>query len=106
MSSTRFAERAAQADLVITGEGRIDAQSAYGKLTGSVIAKAREQGRPVAAIVGGIGGGAERITGSGLVAIEIASEGAASLEDAMRRGEELIAAAAERLGSRLSPAWR
>ncbi|HEY6003901.1 MAG TPA: glycerate kinase, partial [Anaeromyxobacter sp.] len=41
MTATRFDERAARADLIVTGEGRIDAQSAYGKLTGSVISKAR-----------------------------------------------------------------
>lgn len=100
MTSTRFAERAQRADLVVTGEGRIDIQSAYGKLTGAVITRSRELGRPVAAIVGGVGGGADTL-GAGLSAIEVSSEGASSLDDAMQRGEELIAAAAERLARRL-----
>ncbi len=105
MTATRFAERARRADLIVTGEGRMDVQSAYGKLTGSVIAKAKELGRPVAAIVGGLGSGADAVLGLGLTAIEVSSEGAASVDDAMHRGEELIAAAAERLGSRLSAGW-
>ncbi|HEV8654033.1 MAG TPA: glycerate kinase [Candidatus Limnocylindria bacterium] len=102
MTATRFAERAARADLIVTGEGRMDAQSAYGKLTGSVIAKAKGLGKPVAAIVGGLGSGVDQLRESGLGAIELSSEGASSLEDAMRRGEDLIAEAAQRLGSRLS----
>lgn len=101
MGATRFDERAAAADLVITGEGRMDAQSAYGKLTGSVIAKAREIGRPVAAVVGGIGGGADALMAAGLSAVAVSGEGASSVEDAMRRGEELIEAAAERLARTL-----
>lgn len=97
MGATRFAERAARADLVITGEGRVDAQSAYGKLTGAVVAKAVELDRPVAAIVGGVGEGAGSLFDAGLGAIEVASDGPTSFEDAMRRAEDLIAGAAERL---------
>lgn len=97
MGATRFAERAARADLIVTGEGRMDAQSAYGKLTGSVIAKAKELGRPVAAVVGGTAGGVDALFAAGLGAIAVSSEGASSLDDAMRRGDDLIVAAAERL---------
>lgn len=101
MGATRFEERAATADLIVTGEGRMDAQSAYGKLTGSVVATARRIGRPVAAVVGGIDGGADALTAAGLSAVAVSAEGAASLDDAMRRGEELIEAAAERLARTL-----
>jgi glycerate kinase len=101
MAATHFDERAARADLIVTGEGRMDAQSAYGKLTGSVISTAQELGRPVAAVVGGIGGGADALFAMGLTSVQASSDGAASLEDAMRRGEELIADAAERLARTL-----
>jgi hypothetical protein len=37
----------------------------------------------------------------GLTSVQASSDGAASLEDAMRRGEELIADAAERLARTL-----
>ncbi len=97
MGATRFAERAHACDLVITGEGRLDAQSGYGKVTGTVVAKGTQLGRPVALIAGGVAGGYEPLFDAGLHALEIASDGPMSIEDAMRRGEELIASAAERL---------
>jgi len=42
----------AAADLVVTGEGRLDATTATGKVVGQVLAAARGQGRAVAAVVG------------------------------------------------------
>ena len=102
MSATRFDDRARNADLVITGEGRVDVQSGYGKVTGSVVARSAAMGRPVALIAGGVAGGYERLFASGLSALEIAADGPTTLEDAMRRGEELIAFAAERLARSIS----
>ena len=43
------------ADLVITGEGRIDAQSTHGKVVGGVARRAHARGVPVFAIVGDVG---------------------------------------------------
>ncbi len=48
----KFKERAARADLVITGEGRMDAQTASGKAAAAVAISAAELGKPVIAIVG------------------------------------------------------
>jgi glycerate kinase len=62
--STWVAERAGlaqamgDADLVVTGEGRLDATSATGKVVSHVLATARQHGRPVAAVVGAIAPGA------------------------------------------------
>jgi glycerate kinase len=39
-------------DLIVTGEGRFDAQTAAGKAPAHVARLAREQGKPVIAIVG------------------------------------------------------
>ncbi len=97
MTATRFAERVKGADLVITGEGRVDAQSVYGKVTGAVIAKAKGLDRPVALIAGGAAEGYETLFDAGLAALEIASDGPATVEDAMRRADVLIVSAAERL---------
>jgi glycerate 2-kinase len=52
----------ATADLVITGEGRLDATSANGKVVGQVVELARASGRGVAAIVG-------RVTPEGAAAV-------------------------------------
>lgn len=45
-------DRIADADLVITGEGHLDAQSFHGKVVGSLSELAAEYGVPIAAIVG------------------------------------------------------
>ena len=47
-------ERIAAADLVITGEGRLDSQTLHGKGPHGVALLAREMGKPVVAIAGGI----------------------------------------------------
>ena len=48
-----FDERVRDVDLVITGEGNIDEQSAAGKAPVGVARRAKRYGRPVAAVVGG-----------------------------------------------------
>jgi len=88
-----FAERIAGADLVVTGEGRVDQQSGYGKLTGAVTAAARRAGVPVVAVAGSLGTGHETL---GLDAIAIASEGVA-IAESMRAPLPLIERAAERV---------
>jgi glycerate kinase len=47
-----FDERVRRADAVVVGEGRIDAQSAMGKIVGEIAARARAAGVPVHALVG------------------------------------------------------
>src|SRR5207245_9727178 len=93
VGAARCADGVRGAGLVVTGEGGIDRQSAYGKLTGAVTAAARAAGVPVVAVVGGVGAGHES---AGLGDIAVASEGV-SLEEAMLRPLPLIERAAERL---------
>jgi glycerate 2-kinase len=97
MAATKFEARARAAELIVTGEGRVDEQSAYGKLTGTVVAKARELGVPVALIAGGTAPGHESLFSKGLDALEVATPGPTSLDDAMSRAGDHVAAAAERL---------
>lgn len=97
MAATKFEERARAADLIVTGEGRVDEQSAYGKLTGTVVAKAQELGVPVALIAGGAAPGHESLFDKGLDALEVANQGPASLDEVMSRADDHISAAAERL---------
>ena len=100
LRAVRFAERIVGADLVVTGEGRIDRQSAYGKLTGAVTAAARRAGVPVLAVAGGLGAGHETLA---LDAIAVASEGV-PIAQAMREPLPLIERAAERLVRARPPA--
>jgi glycerate kinase len=50
--ATDLRKRMEGADLVVTGEGRFDAQSVQGKVTGRIIEMAREFGKPVAIFAG------------------------------------------------------
>ncbi len=56
---TRLAERIAEAHLVITGEGRLDGQTAYGKSVARVAGLAREASVAVIAVPGSLGEGWE-----------------------------------------------
>ncbi len=51
----------ADSDLVVTGEGRLDAASGEGKVVGRVAAIARTHARPLAAVVGAVGPGADEV---------------------------------------------
>jgi len=52
-----LAAKIAASDLVITGEGRVDAQSAMGKVVGSVLRMADQQGVPSMVFAGALGEG-------------------------------------------------
>ena len=86
--AVRLRERMAQADVVITGEGRLDAQTLCGKGPVGVARMARGKGKRVV----GIAGGVER--GVGLEAefdVLVATKPEAMpLAEAMARGAGLI----------------
>jgi len=63
LEMVRFDETCRGADLVITGEGRLDAQSLQGKACLGVAAAAGRLGVPTIAIVGTTGPGAEKCIG-------------------------------------------
>jgi glycerate kinase len=50
-------DRLARADVVVTGEGRLDATSWSGKVVGSVVAAGGGAGVPVLVVVGAVGPG-------------------------------------------------
>ncbi len=61
-------ERAARADVVVTGEGSLDWQSLRGKVVAEVIARSRAAGTPVVAVAGQVGLSAAEVDGAGLAA--------------------------------------
>ena len=102
MEATDFDARLARADLVITGEGRIDAQTAFGKTALGVARRAQAAGVPCIAVGGGVepegidGAGRRRCRGRpGLARRPL------PLEVAMAAG----AAPLEACGERLARAW-
>ena len=84
-----------QADLVITGEGRIDWQSAHGKVVAGVAKRCQKAGKPCIAIVGGMGERAEEML-SLVDSIAVTAQGPCTLEYAMEHAEELYYSAALR----------
>ena len=84
-----FDKRLRYADLVITGEGRLDGQSLQGKAVMAVAKRCRAAGVPCVALVGGVGEGAERCKEHGLTDFRVIGEGL-SIEESIRRTGELL----------------
>jgi glycerate kinase len=82
----RLEARIAASDLVITGEGRLDAQTLDGKGPAGVAALARKHGKPVVAFAGSVSG----IPDGLFTAAHSIADASMPLEEAMRRGAELL----------------
>lgn len=78
------------ADLVITGEGRFDAQTLRGKTPFGVARIAREQGVPVIVIAGTLGEGYQQMYAHGVDAAFALTSGPMSLEQACREAPRLL----------------
>lgn len=72
------------ADLVITGEGRLDGQSLHGKTPVGVARIAQAAGVPVIALAGSLGEGYQRLYEAGIDAAFSLAPGPVTLEQAMR----------------------
>src|SRR6266550_1314080 len=69
VGASGFDRHLAGADLVITGEGRADAQTAYGKAPGEVARRAHAMGIPVVLIAGSKGPGWETLSELGVTSV-------------------------------------
>ena len=78
------------ADLVITGEGRVDEQSAYGKAPGEVAKRAHAAGVPVLLIAGGRGKGWEAMRGLGVTEVVTLAEREEDAEPALSDPEGML----------------
>lgn len=93
---TNFDEHVKLADLVITGEGRIDSQSALGKVPVGVASRAKKiRNVPVVAIAGAKGEGCEALYKFGIDAIFDTVPGIITLEEAMEHAKENLERTAE-----------
>lgn len=92
LDAVRFPERLHGADLVLTGEGRMDGQTLGGKAITGVATAAKRQGVPVVALVGSLGPGAEKVREIGVVGYRAIGEGL-PVAESMRRAAELLEAA-------------
>jgi glycerate 2-kinase len=80
------------AHAVLTGEGRVDRQTAYGKGPAEVIARARAAGLPVILIAGRLGEGWDELD----VPVVVIGDGERDVEELMEEPSKWIAAAAAR----------
>jgi glycerate kinase len=98
--AARLDERIAACDAVITGEGRLDAQTAFGKTADGVAKLARKHGKPVAMIAGSIDAGYDAAAGA-FDLVEAATPHGMPVAEAMRAAPRLVREAAARAAARL-----
>ena len=90
-------EALAQARVVFTGEGRVDAQTAYGKGPSEVALRARALGIPVILLAGGLAEGWERVLEEGVTAVFPIAEGPATVDQLQKDAERLLFDSAARI---------
>lgn len=84
-------------DLVVTGEGRLDYQSAHGKVLDGIGKACKKRGIPVCAIAGCFGEGAEQIYRCGIDVAISCTTGKTEGADLTRNADERFKMAAETL---------
>lgn len=97
LDTVNIDERMKNVDIVITGEGRIDAQTANGKVPVGIATRAKKYNKPVFAIAGFIGDGAELVYEHGIDSIMSSMVAPISVEESMKQSRKLIRDASERL---------
>lgn len=102
----RFDELLDNADLVITGEGKMDSQTIYGKAPIGVAKRAQKQSIPVIAIAGALGEGYHNVYQHGIDAAFSIVNGAATLEDALKNGKKNTESTAENIARLLKVGYK
>jgi glycerate kinase len=98
----RLAEMVAGSDLIITGEGSLDAQTLEGKAPAGVAGLARHFGKPCIAFAGRIDPAARPLLLEHFDEITALADGMVSAAEAIRRAPELLRARAAEFAAR----WR
>lgn len=83
--------------LVVTGEGRTDWQSCFGKVMQGVGCRCKARGIPALALVGGMGQGAEQIFDYGISSMMTTINGAMTIQEALDNAEALYYQGAVRM---------
>jgi len=96
LEAVRLEERLANADLVITAEGQLDSQTAYGKSVGAVAALAKRYTLPVVALAGSLGENYQTVYTLGVDAVAVLPSGPMVLAYAMEHAAGLAKDATER----------
>ena len=90
LKSVKFEEKIRGCRLVITGEGKIDEQTLYGKTVSAVAGAARKNKIPVLAFCGQTGKGFQKVRRLGIAQIHALMTPGISYEQALRRAGPLL----------------
>ena len=97
LETVQLSERVKGADLVITGEGRIDGQTVYGKTPMGVAKVAKAYDIPVIGIAGCLGANHQVVYQCGIDAVFAATPNAMSLDEAFEKAGENVTNLAENI---------
>ncbi len=97
LEASKLEEKLQGADLVITGEGKLDRQTAFGKAPVGVARLASKHGIPVVALAGSLGEGAHELVEHGIDAVFSIVPGPMSLEEAMAHSVHFIERTTEQM---------
>ncbi|GAC1568692.1 MAG: glycerate kinase [Ktedonobacteraceae bacterium] len=96
LEAVKLEEQLSKADLVITAEGQLDSQTAYGKSVGAVAALAKRYRLPVLALAGSLGENYQAVYDLGVDAVAVLPSKPMTLAYAMEHAAQLTADATER----------
>ena len=96
VDASGFDDALVGADLVITGEGRVDAQTAYGKAPGEVAKRAKAARIPVLLMAGSKGSGWEALSELGVTAVVTLDEEGDNLQQLMQDAGQMLTRATAR----------
>jgi len=102
LDNLKFAEQVKDADLVITGEGRMDAQSILGKTPIGVARTAKQFNRPVIAIAGCLREDYEVVYEHGIDAVFPIIRNLGDLPTILKQGEQNLISTAQNMARLLS----
>jgi glycerate kinase len=97
IEASKLEEKLAGADLVITGEGKLDGQTAFGKAPVGVSRLAKKHGIPVVALAGALADDAHEVLDHGIDAIFSIVPRPMSLEEAMKKTDEFVTRTTEQI---------
>lgn len=101
IDAVRLRDQMKEADFVITGEGKIDGQTIYGKTPIGVAKVAKEEGVPVIAIAGHLANDADVTYDHGIDALFSVIPRVMELEDALQHAATNVEKAAQNIGALL-----
>lgn len=105
LETVKLAQHVADADIVFTGEGRIDHQTAHGKTPMGVAQVAKQFDLPVVALAGCVGDNYQAVYECGIDAVFACVPRAMSLSEAMKEADVNVANLAENVARMWQIKW-